>query len=364
MSYICYTDNVHVNVHVSDHGRIMNKANRITIKEIAKIAGVSIQTVSRVINDKGEVSPETRKHIQDIINQYGYKPSAIARSLSQQRSYTIGVVTAGLKYIGPSTILNGITDEADEHGYTLILKKLPRFNTEDVKPIFEALIAHHVDGIIWAVPEVGDNQKWIKDQSISLPLPLIFLTAPPRSDVPSIDYDNYLGGRMATEHLLQQGYRRIGHISGPLDWFSARQRKKGWEDALQEAGIVPQDMPCVEGNWSSASGVPAFNSFMAGGLKIDALFVANDQMAYSILQMACKNGIQVPNELAVVGFDGLPEAEFTWPPLTTIYQDLHALGSIAVKEIISIIESQHDGENDIKVHQRILQPQLVSERVP
>jgi LacI family transcriptional regulator len=337
----------------------MNKTHRVTIKQIAKLAGVSTQTISRVINDKGEVSPETRKRIQDIIDQYGYKPSAVARSLSQQRSHTIGVITAGLKYIGPSMILNGITDEADELGYALMLKKLPRFDSKNVQPIFEALIAQHVDGIIWAIPEVGDNQKWIKEETISLPVPFMFLTAPPRPDVSSIDYDNYLGGKMATEHLLYQGYRKIGHISGPLDWLSARQRKKGWEDALQESRINPQEMPCVEGNWSTASGVPAFNCLLADDPEIDALFVANDQMALGVLQIACKRGIQVPKELAVVGFDGLAESEFFWPPLTTIYQDLHTLGSVAVKEIVSIIESQHNSEAEIEVKHINLQPQLI-----
>jgi LacI family transcriptional regulator len=336
----------------------MKKTNRITINEVAKIAGVSIQTVSRVINDKGEVSPETRRNIQDIINQYGYRPSAIARSLSQQRSYSIGVVTAGLKYIGPSNILNGITDEADEHGYTLILKTLPRFNTEDVQPIFEALIAQHVDGIIWAVPEVGDNQKWIKEET-NLSVPFMFLTAPPRPDVSSIDYDNYLGGKIATEHLLQQGYRKIGHISGPLDWLSARQRKSGWQDSLCEAGISPNNMPCVEGNWSSASGAPALSRLLAESPDIDAIFVANDQMAISVLQYACKNGIRVPQELAVVGFDGLAESEFFWPPLTTVYQDLYAHGSTAVKEIITIIESQYDGDEEVTANHILLQPELI-----
>jgi DNA-binding LacI/PurR family transcriptional regulator len=337
----------------------MNKNRRVTIKEIAKIAGVSTQTISRVINDKGEVSPETRKRIQDIIDQYGYKPSAVARSLSKQRSYTIGIVTAGLKYMGPSMILNGIADEADDLGYALMLKKLPRFDSQNAQPIFEALLAQHVDGILWAVPEVGDNQKWIKEGNTSLPVPFIFLTAPPRPDISSVDYDNYLGGKMATEHLLQQGYRKIGHISGPLEWLSARQRKKGWEDALQESGINPLEMPCVEGKWSSASGVPAFNSLLANDPGIDALFVANDQMALSVLQIACQRGIRVPNELAVVGFDGLAESEFFWPPLTTIFQDLHALGSVAVKEIVSTIESRYNNEDGFEVKQINLRPQLI-----
>lgn len=337
----------------------MNKQQRLTIKHVAQLAGVSTQTISRVINGRPDVSPETRKRVQEIIDRYGYKPSAVARSLIQQRSYTLGVITAGLKYIGPSMILHGITDKAAELEYAVLLKELPRFDTDDIEPIFDSLLARHVDSIIWAVPEVGENQRWLKQRSASLPVPFIFLTAPPRADLPSVDYDNYLGGKLATEHLLQQGYRRIGHISGPLDWLSARQRKQGWQDALREAGIDPREMPCVEGNWSSASGQTAFNRLLSDFPEIEAVFVANDQMAVSVLQVACKNGIRVPQELAIVGFDGLAESEYYWPPLTTVYQDLHALGSTAVKEIIHIIESRYDGIDIDEAKRIVLQPQLI-----
>ncbi len=335
----------------------MNR-QRVTIKQVARLAGVSTQTVSRVINGRPDVAPETRRRVQEIIDECGYRPSAIARSLIQQRSHSLGVITAGLKYMGPSMILHGIAAKAEELAYAVLLKESPRFDTGDVEPIFEALLAQHVDGIIWAVPEVGDNQRWFKQQSASFPVPLIYLTNPPRPDLPSVDHDNYLGGRMATEHLLQQGCRRIGHISGPLDWLSARQRKQGWWDALSEAGIDPQDMPCVEGNWSSASGEQACNRLLADDAGIDAVFVANDQMAISVLQIACQRRIRVPQDLAVVGYDGLAESAYLWPPLTTVYQDLHALGSTAVQEIVHTIESLYEGQGR-EAKRIVLQPQLI-----
>src|SRR5512140_573228 len=135
------------------------KLARATIKGVASEAGVSTQTVSRVINGRPDVSHETRQRVQGAIERMRYQPSALARSLIQQRSYTLGVVTAGLKYIGPSRTLSGITAAAEQAGYALLLKELPRFDTDDVTPIFEALISRHVDGIIWAVPEVGENRK-------------------------------------------------------------------------------------------------------------------------------------------------------------------------------------------------------------
>lgn len=336
----------------------MNR-QRVTIKQVAELAGVSTQTVSRVINGRPDVSPETRQRVQAIIDQCGYTPSAIARSLIQQRSHSLGVITAGLKYMGPSLILHGIASKAEELEYAVLLKESPRFDTGNGEPIFQALLAQHVDGIIWAVPEVGDNQRWLKQQLASFPVPFIYLTNPPRPDLPSVDHDNYLGGKMATEHLLQQGCRRIGHVSGPLDWLSARQRKQGWQDALTDAGIDPQGMPCMEGNWSSASGAEAFRRLLAEDASIDAVFVANDQMAFSVLQIACQRGMRVPQDLAVVGYDGLAESEYLWPPLTTVYQDLHALGSTAVQEIVGTIESLYAGKESPEAKRIVLQPELI-----
>ena len=229
------------------------KFGRPTIKEVASAAGVSTQTVSRVINERPDVSPETRKRVQDVIKELEFRPSALARSLIQQRSYTLGVVTAGLRHIGPSRTLNGIVSAAEEAGYSLLLKELPRYDAEDVAPIFQALLSRQVDGIIWAVPEVGENRVWSDQQSLDLKIPIVYLAMEPKDDISSVSVDNYLGGRIATSHLLEQGYRHIGHISGPLDWWEARQRMASWKDALKEFGLEARDAHCAEGNWSSAS---------------------------------------------------------------------------------------------------------------
>jgi DNA-binding LacI/PurR family transcriptional regulator len=337
----------------------MNQTKRMTIKQVAQRAGVSTQTISRVLNDRPDVSPETRQRVQQIIDELGYLPGEVARSLIQQRSWTLGVITAGLKYIGPSMILNGITTEAEAKGYAILLKELPKFDTGDVEPIFVSLLARHVDGILWAVPQVGDNQDWLSQQSPLLPVPLVLLTTPPHPDLPYVDYDNYHGGRIATRHLLDQGYRRIGHLSGPLDWLSARQRKEGWQDALREAGLHPEPHHWVEGNWSAASGGPAVQRLMEQYPEMDAVFVANDQMAMGILQVACKQGLQIPQQLGVVGFDGLAESAFYWPPLTTVAQDLRTQGRTAVSLLVEIIESQRNGAAQPEASPVVLHPQLI-----
>lgn len=335
------------------------KFGRATIKQVASEAGVSTQTVSRVINERPDVSMETRKRVQDIIKRLGYQPSALARSLIRQRSYTLGVVTAGLKYIGPSRTLSGITSAVEEAGYSLLLKELPRFDANNVLPIFQSLLSRHVDGIVWAVPEVGENRDWIRRPPLHLEIPIVYLTMEPKENVSVVSTNNYLGGRMAMSHLLEHGYRSIGHISGPLDWWEARQRMAAWKDALKEAGLETQDRHWVEGNWSSASGAKAVQKLFEQYPEMDSIFVANDQMALSVMQAACQKGLQIPKDLGVVGFDNISESAFFWPPLTTIQIDQYSVGKVAVEEIIKIIESGWQEQDSIEPKSIMLTPTLV-----
>ena len=333
---------------------------RVTIKQVARHAGVSTQTVSRVLNERPDVAAETRQRVLASIKELGYRPSALARSLISQRSHTLGVVTAGLKYIGPSYTLSGITEQAEASGYSLLLKELPKFNTLHVEPILNSLLSMQVEGIIWAVSEVSNNREWLRDWAPRLPVPIIFLTTGPYEGVAVVSADNYVGGRMATEHLLDIGRRRIGHVAGPSAWWESGQRRQGWRDALMDVGIVVSDNHVFEGNWSAASGEAATTRLLETYPGMDAVFAANDQMALSVLQVAHRRGMRVPDDLAVVGFDGIAEAAYFWPPLTTVWQNPQKLGALAVTEIISMIEAvrQSDGKHPTpKTIQ--LQPQLI-----
>jgi LacI family transcriptional regulator len=337
----------------------MPGSKRVTIRDVAAAAGVSHQTVSRVLNDRPDVAEETRGRIWQIIEELNYQPSAIARSLIRQHSLTLGIVTAGLDLVGPSRTLNGITKQAEELGYTLLLKELPGFQLNDIQPLLNSLLERRVDGILWGVPEVGNNRAWLEEQLHNLPVPMICLTMQARSDVSVVAIDNYAGGRMATEHLLQQGYRHIGHVSGPLSWWEARQRKAGWRDALLAAGIPASELHAEEGDWSSASGGQAIAQLLAGYPEMDAVFAGNDEMALSILQVACREGIEVPEDLAVVGFDGLLETAHYWPPLTTVYQDLRLLGSMAVRELVRAIDTAHHNQGTFDPQLIVLRPELM-----
>lgn len=333
---------------------------KTTIYEVAKEAGVSRQTVSRVLNNRPDVSRETRKRIKDIMERMEYHPSAIARSLRSPKSFTLGVVTAGLKFVGPSRTLSGITQEAEELGYSLLLKELASFSANNVYPLLQLFQSHHVDGIIWAAPEVGDNRNWLMNLPSELDIPIIFLTMERRENVSLVSIDNYLGGRLATEHLIDLGRMKIAHIAGPLDWWEACQRKRGWEDTLGNAGLLADERMWTEGNWSSKSGKLAIGELLDKFPEMDAIFVGNDQMALSVLQTAAERGIRIPDDLAVIGFDGIPESEFYCPPLSTVYQNQDELGRTAVQELVRLVDEQLRDEEVIQPSQISLKPELIA----
>ena len=316
----------------------IQRLQKATIKDIAKMCRVSTQTVSRVINKRPDVSPETREAVEKAIAEMGYQPSALARSLVQQRSYTLGVITAGLRFVGVAQTLNGIAEQCENSNYALLLKELPRYDTPNIVPVIESLIAHQVEGIIFSASELNENIKIAQLQLPTFCPPIIFLKSQPNPDYTTINIDNYGGARTAVEYLLSLGRRKIGLISGPMEWLEARQRKQGWEDTLKNAGINVCDEHWAQGNWSSSSGEVAFTELVKKYPQMDAIFCSNDQMSLGLLHYAHAIGIRVPDDLAVVGFDDLAEVAYFTPALTTIRQPLRELGFLAVKTLLAQIE--------------------------
>jgi len=337
---------------------LSDRRRRITIKDVAQKAGVSTQTVSRVINKLSYVSGETRQHVEAIIEQLGYHPSTLARSLSQQRSYTLGIVTFDLKYIGSSRTLSGIADKADELGYMLLVKELNNFTAHGIDDVIDSLLARQVDGILWAVPEIGDNHAWIEERMKKIPVPVLFVAIRPREGIPSVATDNFQGAVTAVLHLLDCKRKKIGHISGPLGWWEADERKRGWRETLDAAGLNTSEQHCVQGDWSCASGEQALIQLLESFPDMDAVFVANDQMALSVLREVCRRGIKIPEQLAVIGFDNIPESNYFCPPLTTISQDLQLLGEKAVQGVVEIIQAQQ-GNRPFIAQSSLITPNLI-----
>jgi DNA-binding LacI/PurR family transcriptional regulator len=330
---------------------------RTTIKDVARACGVSTQTISRVLNDRVDVSSATREKVLAVIDQMGYLPSAYARGMRQQ-STTLGVVLAGLQHKGVSTTLKGITIEAQNLGLDLILKELPSFEATDMNSLIRALMTQQVMGIIYAVPEVGDNWTLVRESIPQHCPPIVYLKGNPSSAPLTISFDNYQGAYLVTNHLMEQGYRNIGHISGPPDWFESRERRRGWRQALLDAGRTASDDRLQEGAWDTASGYFAFERLLTSFPDMDAVFVANDQMALAVLSGAWQHGLKVPEQLGVAGFDGISESAYFIPSLTTVKQDFRGLGALAVRKIKQLQEPEMSSAK-VGSDTTILTPELI-----
>lgn len=331
----------------------------VTLRDVAEQAGVSIKTVSRVVNHQGEISEPTRRRVQAAIERLGYHPNILARSLVSRRSDTLAVVAWGIDYYGPSRTVLGVEQQSNELGYSLFLNLLLKPDDANIAPVLSGLTARRVDGIIWAVPEVGDNRAWVRTDQLKRLPPTVFLSSLPRPGLSVVSVDNRAGAALATQHLISQGKRAIGIITGPLTWWEARERYEGWQETLTRAGITPAQSLVIEGDWSANGGERGMRKLLAQEPEIDAVFACNDQMALGALGVLHQSGHRVPQDIAVIGFDNTPESAYFWPPLTTVYQHLVDVGRVAVQTLHQMIEARRRGEENIKPTATLLTPELV-----
>ena len=341
----------------------MTDRRRWTIREVAEAAGVSTQTVSRVLNNRPDVAADTFERVQRIIADTGYAPNMLARGLTQGRSHILGVVAYGLEYFGPSRVLTAIEQRAADMGYSISLNLILKPETNDVDGLLNSLFGRQVDGIIWAIPEVGTNRTWSHSRSEDFPVPVLLVGGMAgQSPLPSIGIDNRAIGRLATDHLLAGGARRVGVITGPLSWWEARQRLDGWCDALAATGAESDDSLVVEGDWTATSGEQGLYRLLGQSPDIDAVFASNDQMALGVLHAAHTLGRRVPDDLSVVGVDDIAESSHFWPPLTTVHQPLGDAGVIAVQDIDQSIRRMHQrrrAQEPLPPQSTLLRPELI-----
>ena len=333
-------------------------AQKVTIKDVAEAAGVSTQTVSRVINSRPDVSPSTRARVQEIIAEMGYSPNILARSLSRGRSNTFGVVGFGLGYFGPTRVLLGIEQKSNELGFSLLLSLLEDFVAARIDGILKNLLSRQVEGIIWAVPGNDRLMGELSKKFEQISIPVVYLNKPKTRDEVIAAMDNRLGGRLATDHLLENGYRRIGIITGPIDWWEAQERERGWQESMRNVGSYDIDNLIAHGDWTAPSGERGLQTLLAKSPDIEAVFACNDQMALGALKEARNYGLNVPQDFGIVGFDDIPEAAYFYPPLTTIRQNAIELGELAVEQLCKFINCQ-EKEEVFNPEIAWLQPSLV-----
>jgi DNA-binding LacI/PurR family transcriptional regulator len=316
--------------------------------DVGRRAGVSHQTVSRVINDSPHVRPDTRARVLEAMAELGYQPNSVARALVTGRSNTIGVVSFDTTLYGPASTLLAIERAAHEAGYFIIVASLKAMDRPSVADAVERLRRHRVDGIIVIAPQQSAVDALLHPPSN---VPMVAVEAGPKGSVPVVSVDQRAGATMATRHLLELGHETVWHLAGPADFLESRERLDGWRRALKRAG-APVPRP-VEGDWSPSSGYE-LGKTLARDKTITAIFVANDQMALGLLRAMNEAGRAVPEDVSVVGFDDIPEAPYFTPPLTTIRQDFDEMGARGLACLLEAIE----GRDPVSSRSRV-RPDLV-----
>lgn len=300
---------------------------RVSMADVAALAGVSGQTVSRVANQQARVDASTRARVEAAMHQLGYRPHRAARTLRTGRSNSIGLVVSTLATVGNSRMLDAVSAAASEAGYALVVVTL----AGGVDGAFVMLRDQGVDGAI----VLNEATTIARDADVPPGLDLLVVDSPPDDRFCVAESDHAGGAFAATSHLLALGHATVWHVAGPIDSYAAAQREAGWHAALEAAGAIAP--PIVRGDWSAASGF-AVGSELAPRPDVSAVFVANDQMALGLLRALHEAGRAVPGEVSVVGFDDIADAADYNPPLTSVRQDFDELGARAVAALISRIE--------------------------
>jgi DNA-binding LacI/PurR family transcriptional regulator len=307
-------------------------ARAANIFDVARLAGVSHQTVSRVINDLPNVRPATRARVEQAISQLRYSPSPAARALVTRRTRTIGLVTPGALEYGPTAIAMHFNVAARAARYNVdTVSVLDEDPAVGVRSAVEGLLRQRVDAIVLVVVDLAALESV---RGIDLSLPVVAAAATQRRSRHLVSIDQYRGARQAVRHLAELGHTRILHVAGPPQAPDAVERVRGWRDEL-----AARRLEIVEpstGDWSAASGYRFGSSVeIAPGT---AIFAANDHMSIGLLSALRERGLRVPEDVSVVGFDDVPEAAFLYPPLTTIRHDFAALGHLMMQKVLLAVE--------------------------
>jgi DNA-binding LacI/PurR family transcriptional regulator len=304
---------------------------RVSMADVAARAGVSAQTVSRVVNGSPRVDPATRARVEAAMAALGYRVHRAAQALRTGRSRTLGLVVSTLASVGNSRMLQAIAEAASARDYALAIVTVA--GSRDIDDAFARLREQGVDGAV----VLNEATRLARDTVPPSGLRLVVVDSPPDDRFAIVQTDHAGGAREAVAHLLRAGHTTVHHVAGPAGSYAAAERERGWREALEAAGAaVPAP---VRGDWTSRSGHAAAAELIAGGgPPASAVFVANDQMALGLLRAVADSGRRVPEDLAVVGFDDIVDAAEYRPPLTTVRQDFDGLGARAVTVLVDMLE--------------------------
>jgi len=306
----------------------------VTIRDVAEAADVSATTVSRVFNHSELVKPKTQEHVRAVANQMGYRPNATARSLSRGRTHAIGLVLPAPHGEFFSEIIRGVDEVAHEAEHHLLISSI-HYSVSESETALDTLRGR-VDGLVIMTTHV-EAQTNVSIET-ELDVPVVFMnSAMDGSEYDSFEIENEAGAHAATQHLIDRGYRRIGIILGPRVSHDVRDRVRGYRAALSEAGIDPDEQPVIDGDFTQESGYAAGQQILDLDPRPDAFFACNDYMAIGAMAALQENGVHIPDDLAIAGFDDIPSARYTTPSLTTVRVPVYDLGRRAAERLLEVL---------------------------
>jgi DNA-binding LacI/PurR family transcriptional regulator len=304
--------------------------------DVAQLAGVSHQTVSRVLNEHPNVRPDTREKVLDAIRQLSYRPNAAARALVTRRTHTLGVISTDSTLYGPAMLLDGI-ERAAQQGHFVLIASLPALDRRSVLDTVDRFLGHAVEGIIVIAPQTSAVAAL---SHVPAEVPLVAVGCGTRAPLTSVAVDNAAGARTATQYLLDLGHETVYHVAGPSTCLDARERTDGWRAALRAAGA--REPGVITGDWSARSGYETGQK-LARMADVTAVFCSNDTISLGLIRALHEAGRRVPEDVSVIGFDDMPESGYFLPPLTTVRQDFSEVGRRALGSLVARISGDAPG---------------------
>ena len=301
------------------------------IYDVARLAKVSHQTVSRVLNNNPSIRPETKTRVLKAMESLGYRPSLAARALASSRSKMLGILSSDTDFTGPAAMVHHMEAAARAQGYFVVTVGIDANDEESVQSGIDHLMKLGIEGLALVTPQLRAVE--IARAAVS-GIPVVTLDSMYRMDELAVSVDNFAGGAAATQHLIDLGHRNIAHISGPQGWFESTTRAAGYTATMLNANLTPQ---VIDGDWLIDTGYRIGKKLDIESKGLTALFIANDRMSFGFMHAMRERGIEVPSRLSIVGFDDLEEATYTSPPLTTLRQDFKQLGERAMNLLLSEI---------------------------
>lgn len=332
------------------------KSTQITIKDIAKALKISPSTVSRALKDHPDISPATKQAVRELALELDYQPNSVALSLRKSRTHTIGVVIPQIVHHFFSTVISGIEDVANDAGYQVIICQSNESYTREVLSV-QVLMGSRVDGMLVSVAQDTQDVRHFQNL-VNKGVPIVFFDRMVNGlEASSVVVDDFGGAYRATEHLIRQGRKQIAHLAGPENLMISRSRRKGYLQALEDFGIKANPDLIVTAGLTIEEGSAGLKKMLEHGVKPDAIFAANDPVAIGAMRALKEIGLNIPEDVAIIGFSNEPITSLIDPPMTTVAQPGYEMGQLATNMLLQQIDQQDD--DMLTIQKKELRTELV-----